>query len=144
MSKADQRYNPFQGESGQITIQIDPKVKYLSELNAKEGGHSLAMFIELCLRQVLVNGGLDEEPTPGTVPRTRYEAPMHNEGFWDDDPIERFLTLATCRPSALTPRARKLWDETCDEASKNGSFNNTAVKKVLTKRLKELERKSSK
>ena len=144
MSKADQTYSPFRGESGQITMRIDPKVKYLSELAAKESGYSLAMFVELSLRRTLESGGVNDEPTPGPEPKPKHQAPLLNEGYWDDDPVNRFYLVATGMPSALTPRARKLWDRICREASRKGPFNLNDARKLLAKYFKDTEGKKSK
>lgn len=69
-----------------LSTRIDPKLKYLTELQAREQGMSLSRFVESLLRDRLSNGSPH----------------LENEGLWDESAATRLYLLATARADLLT------------------------------------------
>jgi hypothetical protein len=92
-----------------LNMRIDPKLKYLAELGAREQQRSLSSFIERAIRRALTPTVMNEdEPTAG-VESTKPAPVLWNEGFWDVDEADRFFLLATCRHDLLTIPEQRLW-----------------------------------
>jgi hypothetical protein len=93
-----------------VTVRLEPKLRYLAEIAAREQHRTLSSFIEWSIRRALTQGELLEEPNYGAnMEAKRQTPPMWGEGFWDVDEGERFLLLATGRPDLLTTSEQQVW-----------------------------------
>ncbi len=96
--------------SDTLNMRIEPKVKYLAELAARETQRTLSGFIEWAIKRALtVEAMAEDEPTPGTAFIVKQAAPLYNEGFWDVDESDRFFKLASFRPDLLIISEQRLW-----------------------------------
>ena len=104
--KADQG----RSRSDTLNMRIDPKVKYLAELAARETQRTLSGFIEWAIKRALtVEAMAEDEPTPGEAFIIKQAPPLYNEGFWDVDESDRFFKLASFRPDLLTIEEQRMW-----------------------------------
>jgi hypothetical protein len=69
-----------------LSTRIDPKLKYLAELQAREQGVSLSRLVETLLREGLSNGSPH----------------LANEGLWDESAAGRLFHLKNAKPELLT------------------------------------------
>jgi hypothetical protein len=94
-----------------LNMRIDPKLKYLAEITAREQDRTLSSFIERAVRRALTPQAVSEdEPGVGAmIDPTRQTKPLWNEGFWDADEEDRFFMLATMRSDLLTIPEQRLW-----------------------------------
>jgi hypothetical protein len=91
-----------------VTVRLDPKIRYLAEIGAREHQRTLSSFIEWAVRRALtVKGMSEDEPSPGHWPATA--PPLWMEGLWDVDEADRFFLLASGRPELLTISEQRLW-----------------------------------
>jgi hypothetical protein len=107
-----------------LNMRIDPKLKYLAEIAAREQERTLTSFIERAVRSALTPESVQEEPTPGTEIKTRRVLPMWMDGLWDVDEADRFFLLATIRPDLLTVAEQTTWKVLCNTLTdKGGEIN---------------------
>lgn len=93
-----------------VTVRLDPKIRYIAELAAREQQRTLSSFIEWAVRQALVKGEILEEPDYGSNHEgNRQTPPLWGEGFWDVDEADRFFLLATRRHDLLDITEQRLW-----------------------------------
>jgi hypothetical protein len=97
-----------------VTVRLDPKLRYLADLAAREQQRTLSSFIEWSVRRALSQSDILEEPNYGANPEAKREAaPLWGEGFWDVDESDRFFLLAVGRPDLLTIDEQRFWKLYC-------------------------------
>ncbi|MES2390840.1 MAG: hypothetical protein V4555_04310 [Acidobacteriota bacterium] len=112
---------PASSRSETVAVRLDPKVRYLVELAARDQQRSLSSFVEAIIRKALIAGDFNEEPNYGTdISRPAAPPPMWGEGFWDIDPADRFFLLATARHDLLTVDEARLWKLLSGSITDNG------------------------
>ena len=82
--------------SATVTIRLDPKLRYLTELAARTQRRTVSSFIEWAIAQALGNTALDG----GTIA-------SHAEVLWEVDAPDRLAILAQHYPALMT------YDEQC-------------------------------
>ena len=100
---------PTSTRSETVSIRLEPRVRYLVEIAARDQQRTLSSFIETVIRKALTVG-FNEEPMYGTAfanPLT--PKPMWGEGLWDEDQADRLFLLATTRHDLLTLAEQRLW-----------------------------------
>src|SRR5262249_53773761 len=87
-----------------VTLRLDPKLRYLTELAARKQRRTVSSFIEWAIEQALflVKLELDEASPPTNL----VEAAAL---FWDPDEADRFAKLALNYPDLLTYDEQVLW-----------------------------------
>jgi hypothetical protein len=101
--------------SAMLNMRIDPKLKYLSELAAREEEVTLSLFvthaIELALQTKAQRDSEDDETETVRSPFEPIPSKLlFNEGFWDEAEADRFFKLAAFRHDLLTDAEKKLWE----------------------------------
>jgi hypothetical protein len=82
---------PKKKTSETLNMRIDPKLKFLAELAARESQRTLSGFIEWAIKRALTPGAMQEdEPNVSEQPK-----PLWMEGLWDVDEADRFFKLAS-------------------------------------------------
>lgn len=110
MPTATKKADLGRSRSDTLNMRIEPKVKYLAELAARETQRTLSGFIEWAIKRALtVEAMAEDEPTSGTAFIIKQAAPLYNEGFWDVDESDRFFKLASFRPDLLTIEEQRMW-----------------------------------
>src|SRR5438309_11403225 len=84
-----------------VTVRLDPKLRYLTELAARKQRRTASSFIEWAIEQALSQVELDDK-THDTVTS---EAGL----LWDTDEAERLVKLGLCYPALLTYDEQLLW-----------------------------------
>ena len=84
-----------------LNMRIDPKLKYLAEIAARDQLRTLSSFVELAIRRALTPEVMREEPGYGTQFKTEKPTILWGEGFWDIDYADRLFLLATGRQDLL-------------------------------------------
>ena len=92
-----------------LNMRIDPKLKYLAEIAARDQLRTLSSFVELAIRRALTPEVMREEPGYGTQFKTEKPTILWGEGFWDIDYADRLFLLATGRQDLLTISEQRLW-----------------------------------
>ncbi|WP_263351781.1 hypothetical protein [Acidicapsa acidisoli] len=93
-----------------VGVRVDPKVRYLAEIAAREQQRSVSSFIEWAIRKILTEGSPSIEPGTGPmIDPTKQPKPMWGDGLWDVDEADRFFLLATMRSDLLTISEQRLW-----------------------------------
>lgn len=86
-----------------VTIRLDPKLRHLTELAARNERRTLSSFIERAVAEALTRVVLTNA---GGVTTTIADAA---EGLWDVDEADRFVRLAFQFPALLTHDEQVLW-----------------------------------
>src|SRR2546429_4626748 len=86
-----------------VTIRLDPKLRYLTELAARKQRRTVSSFIEWAIESALGRIVLREDAT-GEVTLGR-----QSEALWDIDEPDRFAKLAENYPELLTHDEQVLW-----------------------------------
>ena len=110
MQKIDKGTGAKSSRSETVGIRLEPKLRYLAELAAREQQRTLSSFIAWAVKKAL-QGELLDEPNYGPDPRPKAPLPLRFEGFWDEEPSERFFLLATGRHDLLTDVEANLWKQ---------------------------------
>lgn len=92
------------GRSETVSVRLDPKLNYLTELAARKLRRTKSSFIEWAIEQSLDRVKLAEEE-PGHYPSIA----ELQESLWDVDPMDRFLRLAFGHRDLLTHYEQVLW-----------------------------------
>src|SRR5215467_4773736 len=82
-----------------VTIRLDPKLRYLTELAARKQRRTVSSFIEWAIEQALSHVELDDEKT------VAQEAGI----LWDTDEAYRVSKLGLRYPALLTYDEQVLW-----------------------------------
>jgi hypothetical protein len=130
MEGVDKTTGARTSRSETVGVRLDPKLRYLAELAAREQQRTLSGFIEWAIRKVL-QGDVLEEPDYGPDPIPKQPAPLRGEGLWDVDPADRFVLLASARLDLLTIREQRLWKTICQQPllmDKKGKLNRAKVR----------------
>jgi hypothetical protein len=87
-----------------VTIRLDPKLRYFTELAARKQRRTVSSFIEWAIESALDSISLweDEEGREVTLGG-------RSEALWDVDEPDRFATLAQHYPALLTHDEQVLW-----------------------------------
>ena len=88
--------------SDTLNMRIDPKLKYLATLGARELDLTLSRFIERAIERALTAEAMQDGDS---VP----SKPFYNEGFWDEAEADRFFMLANFRHDLLIISEQRLW-----------------------------------
>jgi len=98
-----------------VTIRLDPRLRYLTELAARKQRRTVSSFIEWAIEQMLNEVMLQEDYSGGgsTTVSVREEASR----LWDVDEPDRLVRLATFYPDLLTHEEQVLWKliQTCGD-----------------------------
>jgi hypothetical protein len=108
MEKLDKTTGAKTSRSETVGVRLDPKLRYLAEIAARENQRTLSGFIEWAIRKTLLGQPYDE-PSVTEPTRAQQDRPLWNEGLWDVDAADRFFLLATARPGLLTIQEQRLW-----------------------------------
>jgi hypothetical protein len=109
MEGVDKTTGARTSRSETVGVRLDPKLRYLAELAAREQQRTLSGFIEWAIRKVL-QGDVLEEPDYGP---------------------DRFVLLASARLDLLTIREQRLWKTICQQPllmDKKGKLNRAKVR----------------
>jgi len=87
-----------------VTVRLDPKIRYLAEIAAREQQRTLSSFIEWAIRRALTAKAMSDDEYSSTV-----APPLWMEGMWDVDEADRFFLLASGRSDLLTLSEQRLW-----------------------------------
>jgi hypothetical protein len=88
--------------SDTLNMRIDPKLKYLATLGAKELDITLSRFIERAIERALTVEAMQDETSS-------FEMPLYNEGFWNESEVDRFFKRAVCRHDWLSLSEQRFW-----------------------------------
>lgn len=92
-----------------LSIRLDPKLRYLTELGARLHRRSLSSFIEWAIEDVLKKTYLDQGNNNGFHHEDRLNI-IEEAGFlWDIDESDRLVKLALRHPSLLTHEEQIVW-----------------------------------
>ena len=92
-----------------VTVRLDPKLRYLAELAARQHRRTLSSYIEWSVKE-----SLNEEPlcpahlAPGLIASDRTIG-SEAEFLWDVDDADRFAKLALRYPHLLTHEEQVRW-----------------------------------
>ena len=86
-----------------VTVRLDPKLRYLTELAARKQRRTLSSFIEWAIEDALGRVYLDDGNGHGTS-----VSDVANS-LWDVDESDRFAKLALRFPELLTHEEQVLW-----------------------------------
>jgi len=102
-----------------VTVRLDPKLRYLAELAARQQRRTLSSYIEWAIEESL---------SSIIVKRTEnWESSLADEAFelWDVDEADRFVKLALRYPELLTHEEQIRWKIIQEEEyfrDKDGGF----------------------
>ncbi len=85
-----------------VTLRLDPKLRYLTDLAARTQRRTTSGFIEWAIENSLSNVSIAD--SSGTVALSEI-----GDYLWDVDESDRFLKLATGYPSLLTHEEQIIW-----------------------------------
>lgn len=93
-----------------VTVRLDPKLRYLTELAARMQRRTVSSYIEWAVEESLsrvylrdeVGGSRDDHQRPISVESMA-------DGLWDVDESDRLIKLATQFPELLTHEEQVLW-----------------------------------
>ncbi|PLX87905.1 MAG: hypothetical protein C0618_05720 [Desulfuromonas sp.] len=91
-----------------VTVRLDPKLRYLAELAARQQRRTLSSYIEWAIEESL---------NTIILKRTEdWECSLADESFelWDVDDADRFVKLAFKYPELLTHEEQVLWKLICE------------------------------
>ena len=93
-----------------VTIRLDPKLRYLTELAARKQRRTVSSFIEWAIERALSNVILEEGPH-GAI-----DVDLASAFLWDPLEADRFAKLALYYPGLLTYEEEVLWKliQECD------------------------------
>lgn len=93
---------PKQPRKEVTSLRLEPKIKYLAEIAARQQRRSLTNYIEWALEESLKTVNIGDI----AFERSVYELSDH---LWDLSEAKRFIRLATYRNDLLTYEEQKLW-----------------------------------
>jgi hypothetical protein len=93
-----------------VTIRLDPKLRYLTELASRKQRRTVSSFIEWAIEQALDKIVLREE-FYGIDSESRVEISLGREAekLWDPDESDRVMKLGLEYPDLLTYEEQLLW-----------------------------------
>ena len=93
------------GRSETVSVRLDPKLRYLTDLGARLHRRTLSSFIEWAIEDSLKRISFYQGDDS-----SRYSSIMDEaEELWDTDEPERLVKLALRHPSLLTHEEQVLW-----------------------------------
>ena len=90
-----------------VTVRLDPKLRYLSELAARKHRRTLSSFIEWAIEESLSRVVLKE--SSGQTNNHGVSVADEAENLWDVDGADRFAKLALNYPGMLNHDEQLLW-----------------------------------
>ena len=87
-----------------VTIRLDPKLRYLTDLAARSQRRTTSGFIEWAIETALKEVGVYSKLTSDSVPLSDIK-----DSLWDVDEAYRFLKLAIEFPNLLNHHEQVLW-----------------------------------
>ncbi|MBE0549237.1 MAG: hypothetical protein IH627_16605 [Rubrivivax sp.] len=96
------------GRTETVTVRLDPKLRYLTELAARKHSRTVSSYIEWRLKMSLDSEDVRPVDTPAHVaaPET---IGSEGEYLWDVDEADRFAKLALRYPHLLTHEEQVRW-----------------------------------
>ena len=96
------------GRTETVTVRLDPKLRYLTELAARKHSRTVSSYIEWRLKMSLDSEDVRPVDTPAHVaaPET---IGSEGEYLWDVDAADRFVRLALRYPHLLTHEEQVRW-----------------------------------
>lgn len=93
-----------------VTVRLDPKLRYLTELAARIQRRTVSSYIEWAVEESLSNVCLrHEEGGSRDDYRPAISIESMADGLWDVDEADRLVKLATQFPELLTHEEQILW-----------------------------------
>jgi len=92
------------GRSETVSVRLDPKLNYLTELAARKLRRTKSSYIEWAIEQ-----SLDRVNLTGDEPGHYPSIADLQESLWDVDPMDRFLRLVFGHRDLLTHYEQVLW-----------------------------------
>lgn len=91
-----------------VTVRLDPKLRYLTELAARKHRRTLSSYMEWRIRESLESEDVRpvNTPAPASAPET---IGTEAEYLWDVDEADRFAKLALRYPHLLTHEEQVRW-----------------------------------
>jgi hypothetical protein len=91
-----------------VTVRLDPKLRYLVELAARQQRRTVSSFIEWAIEEMLCQMPLRPKGMPGL---SAIDATIMSEGnyLWDVEEADRFAKLAINHPGLLTHEEQLWW-----------------------------------
>jgi hypothetical protein len=93
------------GRSETVSVRLDPKLRYLTDLGARLHRRTLSSFIEWAIEDSLKRLSFYQGDDSSRSSSIMDEA----EELWDTDEPERLVKLALCHPSLLTHEEQIIW-----------------------------------
>ena len=94
-----------------VTVRLDPKLKYMSELAARRLRRTLSSYIEWVMEDALsrlhLSSEINRESTDPTIADSVSE-------LWDVDEPDRFAKLALNYPELLDHEEQRIWKLVCE------------------------------
>ena len=115
-------YAPRTNEKRELwSMKIDPKLKYLAAVAAKDEGRTLSGFVDRALRLALETKAQRDNAEPNVSEPVAPSAtqPLWFEGIYDEDEATRFFKLAESRHDLLSVGEQLLWKLLTNKLSEN-------------------------
>jgi hypothetical protein len=90
-----------------ITVRVDPKLRYISELAARKQRRTLSSYIEWAMETSLQHVPIESR---GTDAEKQVSMADVVEKLWHVDEVKRFINLALLCPELLTYEEQILWN----------------------------------
>ena len=91
--------------SEQVSIRLDPKLRFAAELAASKERRTLSSFIEWAVERAVKEVEITKDATGQLITALNV-----SEKIWDDSEPDRFANLALRFPDLLTHQERALWN----------------------------------
>jgi hypothetical protein len=108
MPTATKKTDLGRSRSNTLNMRIEPKLKYLALLGARELDISLSRFIERAIERALTVEAM-QEPNVSEPTGPKQLEPLYNDGLWDESESDRFFKLAAFRHDLLIPAEQRFW-----------------------------------
>jgi hypothetical protein len=107
------RIKPTEGKrkSEVVTVRLDPKLKYMSELAARRLRRTLSSYIEWVMEDALSRVHLSSETNRELTDPTIADSVSE---LWDVDEPDRFAKLALNYPELLDHEEQRIWKLVCE------------------------------
>jgi hypothetical protein len=98
MPTETKKTNLGRSRSDTLNMRIDPRLKYLADLAARESQRTLSGFIEWAIKRALTPEAMREDESNVSEPLGPMQPkPLWGEGFWNVDEADRAFLLASRR-----------------------------------------------
>lgn len=93
-----------------ISVRLDPQLRYLADLAARQHRRSLSSFIAWAIERSLTECILNEQTGKSLLDEA--------EQLWHTDPRERFVLLAKRYPNLLSFEQQVMWRQVCENSKR--------------------------